>query len=100
MEEVKKEFNRKEYNQQYYKDKKSIKSICALCGGKTSPFNKFQHEHSLKHIKMMNEKKKPTLEEFTKLLLAQSMDLNLKLEFKDNTLVIENKKDLEEIKIN
>jgi len=60
--------NQKEYNQQYYNDKKHIKSICTICGGKTSVFNKYQHEHTNKHLKKVKE-----LENNKKLLFENGM---------------------------
>jgi hypothetical protein len=89
--EEKKIFNQKEYNQQYYITNKHLKTICTLCGGKTSPFNKFQHEHTKKHLKKVEESKKikqPTLEDFTKLLISTSSELGIKVEIKDNSLII------------
>ena len=85
---VKKVFNRKEYNDQYYQKNKSIKSICELCGGKTSPFNKYQHEQTTKHQKKLKESKTPTLEQFTKMLIDKSSELGIKVELKDNSLII------------
>jgi epoxyqueuosine reductase QueG len=89
MSEVeKKDFNQKEYNQKYYKDNKHKKSICVICGGKTSPFNKYQHEHSKKHIKKVEELKNPSINDFCKMLISNAKDLNMKFEIKDNSLII------------
>jgi len=84
----KKIFNRKEYNDQYYQKNKLIKSICELCGGKTSPFNKFQHEQTAKHKKKLNESKTPTLEQFNKMLIEKSTELGIKVELNDKSLII------------
>jgi epoxyqueuosine reductase QueG len=84
----KKVFNRKEYNDQYYQKNKSVKSICELCGGKTSPFNKYQHEQSAKHQKKLKESTTPTLEQFTKMLIDKSSELGIKVEIKDKSLII------------
>ena len=82
----------KEYNQNYYKNHKDIKNICEICKGKFSVFNKNHHENTKKHLKKLEESKKPSLEEFAKLLLEKSSQLgicNLKVNIEDKTITIQ-----------
>jgi len=86
--EVVKEFDRKKYNDEYYQINKKKIVVCELCGSKYTIFNKYQHENTKKHKKQIVKKKQMTLDEITKMLIEKSTELNLKIEIKDNSLVI------------
>lgn len=87
--EEKKSFNQKEYNQQYYLDNKHIKSKCELCGGKTSPFNKFQHEKTKKHQLKLKEQKTPTFDDLSKLLLSKASELGMTIKIDNDSFTIQ-----------
>jgi hypothetical protein len=89
IKEEKKAFNQKEYNQQYYLDNKHIKTKCELCGGKTSPFNKFQHEKTKKHQQKINEKKTPTFDDLSKLLLSKASELGMTIKIDNDSFTIQ-----------
>lgn len=79
MKKVKKPFDQKEYNHKYYENKKNIKTICNICGGKSSPFNKFQHEQTKKHQNKLEQIKSATFDELSKQLVSRASELGLKI---------------------
>jgi len=86
MAEAKKQFSQNEYNKTYYQENKNKKSICVICGGKTSVFNSYQHKNTKKHQDALKKIDSMTPENITKLILEKCKELGINITSNSNSL--------------